>query len=209
MKTRYFYLFTTLFCVTAFSFLEAMHVAVFHKSYASVRLASAEDLKAIIELDVRISDEYFKPLFLQYSEFEGKEQDVEKMLSDEVESDTVWFTSCIAMEKEQRLYVAYNDTTPVGFVACHKQDDTIVVIDLLMIDASCRGKGVGKQLIQTCVQTFPKVSACMLVVLDKNKQACVAYEKIGFVLMDEKPAFVREKYPAPRYLCYSLSLIAQ
>lgn len=193
-----------LFCVTTSSFLDATATT----AHMYVRLASMNDMEAIIALDTAISYEHFTPIFLQYPEFEGKEQDVQKMLADEVEADTTWFTNCIAMVDDQRLYVAYDDTTLVGFVACHKQDDTIVVIDLLMIDAECRGKGIGRQLIQACIQTFPEISACMLVVLDKNRQACAAYEKMGFVLMTERPSFIQEKYPEARYLCYGLAFIS-
>jgi len=175
------------------------------QSCFSMRLASPEDIDAIMALDISISEEYFKPLLLQYPEFEGKEQDVIKLLADEVESDITWFASCIALEKQQCLYVADNNTAIVGFVACHQQDDVIVVIDLLMIDKNCRGKGTGKQLIKSCIQTFPRASTCMLVVLDNNQLARTAYEKMGFVLMDEKPLFVQEKYPESRYICYSLS----
>jgi ribosomal protein S18 acetylase RimI-like enzyme len=207
MKMYSSYLFITLFCVPICSALDATQCAASHKSRFSIRLATIEDLKPIIALDTTISYEYFKPLLLHYPEYEGKEQDVEKLLADEIEADITWFTSCISMEKQQRLYIACDDTTLVGFVACHKQNDTIVVIDLLMIEAGYRGKGIGKQLVQTCIQTFPEASSCMLVVLDNNKPARAIYERMGFVLMDEKPLFVQEKYPESRYLCYYLPLL--
>jgi ribosomal protein S18 acetylase RimI-like enzyme len=209
MKIHSSYFFTTLFCVQIFNFLDATQSVVSHKSRVSVRLATVEDLKAIVALHATIGYEYFKPLFLQYPEYAGKEEDAEKRVAYEVETDTILFTSCISMENQQRLYVAYDDTTLVGFVACHKQNDTIVIIDRLMIEAGYRGKGIGKQLIQTCIQTFPEASTCMLVVFDKNKPACAVYEKMGFVLMDEKPPFVQEEYSESCYLCYSLLLIAQ
>ena len=179
------------------------------KSNVAVRLASLEDLKAIIALDSNISTDHFKPIFLQYPEFKDKESEVERILADELETDMTWFTSCIAMEKQQCLYVALHDATPVGFAACHKEDDTTVVIDLMLIHANYRGKGIGKQLIKSSLQTFPKTSTCMLVVLDKNQQARTSYEKMGFTLMDRKPSFVQKKYPESRYLCYSLFLNAQ
>ncbi len=205
MKMYSFYFFIALFCVSSFS--GGIDAIASHQSAISVRLASPEDLDAILALDISISDEYFVPLLKQYPEFEGKEQDVIKLLDDEVESDITWFASCIALEKQQRLYVAHNDATIVGFAACHLQDDTMVVIDLLLIDAPYRGRGIGKQLITSCIQTFPQASTCMLVVLDKNESARIAYQKMGFILMDEKPLFVQEKYPEARYICYMLSLV--
>ncbi len=171
----------------------------------SIQLASFADLESIMALDIAISYEYFKPLFLQYPEFEGKENEVEKMLADEIETDNLWFADCIAMKEYQRLFIACQNNNCVGFVACHRQDAAIIVIDLLMIAAENRGKGIGKQLIHTCILAFPEASTCMLIVLDKNKQACDVYEKIGFILMNEKPSFVQEKYSHPRYICYQWS----
>jgi len=168
----------------------------------SIRLASPEDLKALLELDCIISDEYFKPLLLQYPEYDVHA--VEQLLAEEIKKDTHWFPGCIAMEKDQRLYTAYVGATLVGFVVCHKQDESVLVIDLLMIDAPCRGQGIGKRLIQTALHAFSDMSMCMLVVLDKNMRARAAYEKIGFSVMAEKPVFVQEKYSASRFLCYSM-----
>lgn len=196
----------SLFLIThVISAHELQHPISSNQSIFSVRLALPEDMNAIMALDIAISEEYFKPLLLQCSEFEGNGQAVEKLLADEVENDITWFASCIALEKQQRLYVAYDDTNIVGFVACHQQDDSIMVIDLLMIDAHYRGKGIGKQLINFCIQAFPDVSKCVLVVLDNNQLARTVYEKMGFVLMDEKPLFLQGKYPESRYICYSLS----
>ena len=80
MKIHSCYFFATLFCVQTFNSLDATQFAISHTSCLSVRLATIEDLKPIIALDTTISYEYFKPLFLQYPEYEGKERDVEKML---------------------------------------------------------------------------------------------------------------------------------
>ena len=171
-----------------------------------IRLASPEDLKALLELDRVISDEYFKPLLLQYPEYNADIGEVERILTEELEKDIRWFPGCIALKKDQRLYLAHLGATLVGFVVCHKQDESIVVIDLLMIDGSYRGRGISKRLIQTALDTFSGVLTCMLVVLDKNMQARAVYEKIGFSMMVEKPAFVQEKYSASRFLCYSMPI---
>lgn len=168
-----------------------------------VRLALSEDMDAIMALDISISEEYFKPLLLQYPEFKEKIEEVEKLLNDEIESDVPWFTNCIALEKQQRLYVAQDGEAIVGFAVCHQQDDTTMVIDLLMIDPSYRGKGIGRQLITASIQAFPQPSTCIIVVLDNNTLARAVYEKMGFILMDKKPLFVQEKYPEPRYICYA------
>jgi ribosomal protein S18 acetylase RimI-like enzyme len=197
--------FTLLFMLVAPNIANTLHGEASPQSVITVRLADPKDLDAILALDVSIS-EYFVPLLLEYPEFEGKKEAVVKLLDDEIESDITWFASCIALEKQQRLYVAEENTKIVGFVASHLQDDTIVVIDLVLIDERYRGKGIGRKLMQSCIQTFPQASMCMLVVLANNEAAQAAYKKMGFVLMDEKPLFVQEKYPEPRYICYSLSL---
>ena len=195
-----------LFSILAIVCIELFGASIAHSSYKStisINLGSTDDLPAILALDVAISYEHFKPIFLLYPEYDGKEYEVEKMLAAEVETDATWFADCLAMIDQQRLFVAYDENDYVGFVACHQHDNSIVVIDLLMVNEECRGKGIGKQLIQTCIKTFPQASTCMLVVLDKNEQACAAYERMGFVVT-EKPEFMQKKYPKPRYICYRL-----
>lgn len=200
------YVFAALCCAYVSLVVHAAQSEMSRASDVSIRLASHEDLDALLELDCKISDEYFKPLLLQYPEYNANVDEVERILTEELEKDIHRFPDCIALKKNQRLYVAYLDAVLVGFVVCHKQDESIVVIYLLMIDASCRGQGIGKQLIQMAIRAFPEALTCMLVVLDKNIQARAAYEKIGFSVMAEKPTFVQEKYSAPRFLCYSMPI---
>jgi ribosomal protein S18 acetylase RimI-like enzyme len=195
--------FTLLFTLTASNISYALHGAAFPQSAITVRLASPADLESILALDISVS-EYFVPLLLQYPEFEGSKEAVVKLLDDEIESDITWFASCIALENQQRLYVAEDNAAVVGFVASHLQDDAIVVIDLVLIDEKYRGKGIGKKLMQSCIETFPQASTCMLIVLANNVLARAVYEKMGFILMDQKPLFAQEKYPEDRYICYSL-----
>jgi ribosomal protein S18 acetylase RimI-like enzyme len=166
------------------------------------RLATFQDMDALIALDETISKDYFIPLLLEHAEFNGKKEEVEKVLATEVESDKLWFVRCIGGEKNQRLFVAEYNNIITGFAVSHLQDDSIVVIDLLLIDQHHRSKGIGKKLIASSIEEFPQASFCMLIVLDNNKDARIAYEKMGFVLMNQKPFFFEEKYPEPRYLSY-------
>jgi len=196
MRNNVFYCIVIAFAFSVITILEGIHV----------RLALPEDMDGVMALDINISEEYFKPLLLQHPDFENKEEEVEKLLDDEIENDIPWFTSCIALEKQQRLYVAQDGEAIVGFAVCHQQDDTTMVIDLLMIDPVYRGKGIGRQLITASIQAFPQASTCIIVVLDNNTLARAVYEKMGFILMDKKPLFVQEKYPEARYICYCSSM---
>src|SRR5579872_657885 len=139
------------------------------------RLASHDDLEVILILDAVVSYEYFKPLLLLDSEYEGNDRKVEEFLDDELETDVIWFKDCIAMKDQQRLLVLLYQGKCVGFVAFHNQDETILVIDLLMIHSKHRGKGFGRKMIERCIQEFPQVTTCMLIVLDKNMLARAAY----------------------------------
>lgn len=175
-----------------------MHAVDLYK----IHYATLHDLQDILSLDATISDEYFIPLLLLYPEYENNQQRAKDFLDAELEKDKVWLAECIAMKDEQRLFIVRENNACVGFVACHKQDNTIVMIDLLFIDACYRNKGIGKALIERCIQEFPEAGSCMLVVIDKNESARKAYEKIGFVLVADRPSFVEDKYPKPYYLCY-------
>ena len=109
-------------------------------AHYDIRLASPEDLNVIMELDNDVSNEYFKPLLLQYSEFKTNPQAADNLLSKEIKNEWLWLADCIAKKNQQRLFVAYHDKKCVGFVATHLYDNHTIVIDLIILDVAYRRK---------------------------------------------------------------------
>jgi len=75
------------------------------------------------------------------------------------------------------LFGYYNDEgVLLGFVGIHKKN-----VQLLFIDASVRGCGIGKQLIQFAIK---KRKIRYVDVNEQNQQALGFYEHMGFVTID-------------------------
>lgn len=67
----------------------------------------------------------------------------------------------------------------VGFIGL-----SVDVIQMLFIDATVRGKGIGKQLIQFAIQ---KKGARLVDVNEQNQQALGFYEHMGFTTVHRSP----------------------
>lgn len=77
----------------------------------------------------------------------------------------------------QYLYVAENDEgVPLGFMGIQDRK-----LEMLFIDASQRGTGVGKQLLNL---GFEKHQVNELAVNEQNPQAVGFYEHLGFEIVD-------------------------
>lgn len=71
------------------------------------------------------------------------------------------------------LSVCMRDEKPVAFIGLDGQ-----FVEMLFVDASCRGMGIGKQLLTHAVDAF---GANEVSVNEENPQAVGFYEHMGFV----------------------------
>lgn len=79
------------------------------------------------------------------------------------------------MDEEQIVGFAYLS----WFYACEVAGVTLM-IEEIYVDASCRGKGYGKEFFQWVFKEYPDAARFRLEVTDANEGAVRLYQKIGF-----------------------------
>lgn len=99
-------------------------------------------------------------------------------------------------EQERIFFIAYTGSQPVGYACLHDEGnnekiDGLPAIEIARIYAmkSAIGKGVGKALLQQCLQTAVALgkSVVWLGVWEKNQRAISFYRKFGFEKFGEHP----------------------
>jgi putative acetyltransferase len=80
------------------------------------------------------------------------------------------------------LILAMDDTIACGCVALRKLDEGICEMKRLYVKPSGRGKGLGKQLVQTVIDEAKKIgyTKMRLDTVPKMKEAITLYRSIGF-----------------------------
>ena len=92
-------------------------------------------------------------------------------------------TSCEA------AWIAESAGALVGCVFCVRADDTTAQLRILLVDPSARGAGVGRRLVDTCVD-FARAAGYTRVKLWTNHNLVAArkvYLACGFELVEEEP----------------------
>ena len=156
---------------------------------ALIRRASHDDIASALELDWRVSVEFFKPLFMHaYQTTLGKDPDYYIEL--DMVNDKKVFTGCVNGEGKHHLYVACDEENMhvVGLILFHAHDETTFEIDLLLVDNAYRRLGLGKRLINAALEQFPSAETCIVYVFSHNEPALRFYESIGFVNLGPGPA---------------------
>ena len=89
----------------------------------------------------------------------------------------------------ERCWVAEREGEIVGSVFLVRQDDETAKLRLLYVDASARGLGLGRRLVQACI-SFAQAKGYKRMVLWTNdvlESARRIYEATGFTLLEEAP----------------------
>jgi len=89
----------------------------------------------------------------------------------------------------EAAWIAELDGQRVGCVFCVRQDDATARLRILLVDPAARGHGLGKQLVQTCVD-FARGAGYRRMVLWTNDPLVAArkiYLDLGFRLTAEHP----------------------
>ena len=84
---------------------------------------------------------------------------------------------------QEQCWIAEIDGRPVGSIMCVRIDDRTAKLRLLLVEATARGKGVGKSLVETCI-AFARDAGYEEMVLWTNdvlSEARSIYERRGFV----------------------------
>lgn len=167
----------------------AMHRAV---STVSVREALLGDLQKIYDADKEVSFEHFVPVYENIGKSNKLPELAEKLLRDELEADITLFRDAVNHRGVYRLFVAFDSQTQecCGFSLFSTKDNKNVTLDLLLVRAKFRGKGVGKELIKHALATtYEHASKCMVFPFKHgNDGALKFYEKLGFKCLGNGPA---------------------
>ena len=85
------------------------------------------------------------------------------------------------------VFLAYRDSTPVGFSICFLGFSTfnarpLINIHDMFVDASVRGKGIGRMLLERIETKARELNCCRLTleVREDNQVARGLYRKVGF-----------------------------
>jgi len=119
---------------------------------------------------------YFKPTLKHIKQ-------MQELVLQDVENGNILVRNESEMATTIRSYtVAYDGELLVGFVALHIHSITLAEIRSLVVRDSYRGKGIGKKLIQNCIDEGNNLELQELLVLT-YKQAL--FEKFGFKVIEK------------------------
>jgi ribosomal protein S18 acetylase RimI-like enzyme len=159
------------------------------------------DIAPALELDRRVTIEYFKMLFTTYYTDLPIAYNPDYYLGLDLNFDKKLFADCVNMISCERLYVAFDQELGklAGFVAFHKESDCVGEIYLLMIDKEYRRLGLGKKLIDAAINSMADIDFWGLYVHTHNQEARTFYASLGFEYLGLGPKADIKIYPGITY----------
>lgn len=166
-----------------------------------IRPGIQSDIASALELDRKVTMEYFKMLFTTYYTHLSIAYDPEYYLGLDLNFDKKLFADCVNQIGCERLYVAYDQQQHklAGFVAYHRETDSIGEIYLLMIDKKYRRLGLGKKLVEAAISSMEDIDFWGLYVHAHNKEARNFYASLGFEYLGLGPKANIKIYPGITY----------
>jgi len=119
---------------------------------------------------------YFKPTIKHI-------KDMQNLVLADVENGNILVRNESEMATTIRSYtVVYNNDELVGFVALHIHSITLAEIRSLVVKDTYRGQGIGKKLIQNCIDEGKTIELEELLVLTYKQSL---FEKFGFNVIEK------------------------
>ena len=119
---------------------------------------------------------YFKPTIKHIN-------DMQDLVLADVENGNILVRNQSEMATTIRSYtVVYDQDELVGFVALHIHSISLAEIRSLVVKQSHRGQGIGKKLIQNCIDEGKEIQLEELLVLTYKQ---TLFEKFGFMVIEK------------------------
>lgn len=148
-----------------------------------IRQAKDIDFEAILNLNITLAYEYFKPLFINHYSHLTIGKNPDHYLELELNNNIEIFTKCINNPNgNQGLLIAYDTTEKIyaGLILFHKELDELE-IDLLLINSRYCTFGLGKKLVTQALATFDDIKSCTVYPIRLgNENILKFYQVIGF-----------------------------
>ena len=95
----------------------------------------------------------------------------------------------------KEIYVAEFENKLAGFVILQVCGTFKGYIQSICVDEGCRGRGIGKQMLQFCERRILAISPNVFICVSSfNKGAIKLYYEMGFKLVGELTNFVKEEF---------------
>ncbi len=93
-----------------------------------------------------------------------------------------WIERSVNREIAQEMLVASVDDVIVGFVSLSSVDNNQGSIQLIVVNALYRGRGIGAMLLAKAIEWFQEQEyhGCSVATQERNTAACALYESLGF-----------------------------
>ena len=140
-----------------------------------VKSATQNDIGIIKNLADKIWHSHYPGIItVEQIEFMLESMYSEKVIAGQIQNGYMWL-------------IAYRQSTPLGFLSCNKVDaEGNYFLNKIYIDTGSQHKGVGKLLLDTCMQNCTQLKTMRLQVNRKNYKAINFYFKNGFIIEDAK-----------------------
>lgn len=92
------------------------------------------------------------------------------------------------IDKGGYIFIALDDDTVVGTAGLSKADDSEYELVKMAVDPACRGKGIGKMLLERCIEAAKELKAEKLSLFSNSKlqAALKLYQQFGFTHVEVK-----------------------
>ena len=141
----------------------------------TIRKAAADDIPLIRDLCFKVWPQTYSSIVSQ----EQIDYMLEKMYSPASLQNQ--------MDAGSQFIIVYEEDEPVGFAAYFEKAPSVFKLDKIYVLLSQQGKGTGRFMIGYIVDEIKQRGATALQLqVNRNNKAKDFYEKLGFIIIDEK-----------------------